>query len=150
MTLSIGIDPGTARNVGLAMIDERERIHAITTTNRVALYRTLSDIASDIVAVYVEDPRMIPTVYARNRRGASPAGLRIARNVGMNQHAAQVIIEDLEAFGFKVVPVKPSGAKWTAETVRALGYAGRTSQHGRDALRCVMQGVRMAKIGGAA
>lgn len=148
MTYHIGIDPGSGKNNGFAVVRDDERIAAMHTgTRKQVLSYVVWDDRPDVdVVVHIEDPRLIPTVYARNRRGMDPRGLRIAQNVGQNKAIAQVIIEDLEALGITVHRHAPSGAKWDAATVRALGWTGRSSQHARDALRVALQGMRQLTI----
>lgn len=156
MTYHIGIDPGSGANNGFAVVDEREEIMLMETGKRAYVFGLvcacgmLEFSEGDTLIVHIEDPRLIPTVYARNRRGMDARGLRIAQNVGQNKAIAAVIIEDLEALGVTVHRHAPSGAKWTAETVKALGWTGRSSQHARDALRVALQGMRKCDIGQSA
>lgn len=152
MTYHIGIDPGSGANNGLAVIDEDEHVMLMRTGIRNAIVEEVRVTArtccagGDMLVVHIEDPRLIPTIYSRNRRGMDPRGLRIAQNIGQNKAIAAAIIEDLEALGITVHRHAPSGAKWTAETVKALGWTGRSSQHARDALRVALQGKRKCDI----
>lgn len=150
-TYHIGIDPGSGKNNGFAVVRDDEHVAAMhTCTRRQILSYAVWDDRPDVdIVIHIEDPRLIPTIYARNRSGNPGKDRRIAQNVGQNKAVAAAIIEDLEALGLTVHRHAPSGAKWDAATVRALGWTGRSSQHARDALRVALQGMRKLAIEGA-
>lgn len=146
MTYFIGIDPGTGKNTGIAVIDERRRPVSLRTGTRAQAVAVCREYAADglLGAVYVEDPRLIGTVYTRNRTGDRRT-LRIAQNVGQNKAVAAAIIEDLEAIGITAISIPPSGRKWSPAEIRDAGWTDRCSQHARDAFRVAWQGSARAQ-----
>ena len=140
MTYDIGIDPGAGANTGIAVVCDGRPVSLRTGTRAqaVAVCREYMH-TGELGSVYVEDPRLIPTIYARNRR-QDRTQLRIAQNVGQNKAVAAAIIEDLEAIGITPVRIAPSGAKWGREIIASLGWTARCSQHARDAYRVAVQG----------
>ena len=64
---------------------------------------------------------------------------RVTRSVCRVNALIKLYLDEIESLGVAARTVEPvQAAKWDAETCpRLTGYAGRSNQHGRDALRLV-------------
>lgn len=133
---TLGIDPG--RSTGFAIFDRQtnEIVHA-GTVNFWQLFREiLVCFPPNVADVVVEDARLNNPTFREH--GDIGAGKRekISRNVGSVQAESRLIIEGLQLLGYDVLPIRPAGEKWDAQTVaRITGYTHRTSGHARDAIR---------------
>lgn len=142
----LGVDPGV--ETGLAAVCAGSgAVLAVGSAGPLETVRQLEAWASSragagagvrLLGAYVEDARGLP-IYARHGRANRGQRDRIARSVGRVDGLTDLYVGLLESLGVPVQTVEPSRRKkWTAEDAeRVTGYAGRSNQHGRDALRLV-------------
>ena len=133
----LGIDPGTT--TGLAAIT-RSFVTFVDSASPLETVRRLSTWAEtgELAGAYVEHSRDLP-IYARHGAKNRRERDRVARSVGGVDTLTAIYVELLTSLGVPVATVEPvRSAKWDAETcARLTEYAGRSNQHGRDALRIV-------------
>ncbi len=130
----LGLDPG--RQTGWAVWDAAREVfveiltadfwkaYAMVQTYRPAHCCIVIEMPSG--ATYDHDLDQTPD-KARRRE-------KVSRNVGSVQREAQLLAEGLDRLGYTVRRIRPRQSKLGARAFRRLtSYAGRTSQHGRDA-----------------
>ena len=135
----VGIDPGT--QTGLAQIDAQTgAVLAVSSAGPLETVRQLEALAHEgaLAGAYVEDSRDLP-IYARHGGKNRGQRDRVARSVGRVDGLTDLYVGLLTSLGVPVQTAEPvRSTKWDAETCeRVTGYAGRSNQHGRDALRIV-------------
>lgn len=139
--IAIGIDPGV--DTGFAVWSRLDsKFIELSTLTFWTAYDRITQYAAGEVELFIENPNSQRAMYARTdgiehqRRRE-----RVASNIGSNRREASLLIERLQALGYRVTAVSPYRArKWDAEQFkRYTGYEGSTSQHVRDAGRLVFQ-----------
>ena len=136
----LGIDPGTETGLAAVSADDTRAVLFVGSAGPLATARRLEAWAADgrHVGGCLEDTRSLP-VYARHRGAGRGERDRIARSVGAVDLLTTIYADLLASLGVPVALAPPvRAATWDAETAaRLTGYAGRTNEHGRDALRHV-------------
>lgn len=136
----IGIDPGTETGLAAVAADDSGAVLHVGSDGPLGAVRTLETWAASgrLVGAYIEDARGLP-IYARHGGANRGQRDRIARGVGAVDLLTGLYAELLGALGVPVALVEPvRAAKWDRATAeRVTGYAGRSNEHGRDALRHV-------------
>lgn len=138
MKYAIGIDPG--QHTGVATWDlEAQGFADLRTADFWGAYEYVCGTFDPACAVVVvEDPALNRPVWHYDAEGARRRE-RVARNVGMNQRDAALLMDGLRRRGYRVIAVRPQAAKWDAVTfARMLRRRVRTNQHERDAARLVI------------
>jgi len=135
MRLIAGIDPGV--NTGLALWDTQTRkLVDVETTNIIEAMERLRNCkaAGSLQRIVIEDARL-RTGWFGPRAKFSQQG------AGSVKRDASIWTEFAEFLGvpLKSVSPKDKGAKVNAEQFAKLtGWAGRTSEHGRDAAMLIV------------
>lgn len=146
----LGIDPGTT--TGLATVTTAGGVVSVESYGPLEAVRQIEALHAEgrLVGAYVEDARDLP-LYARHGRANRGQRDRIARGVGGVDLLTTLYVDLLEALSVPVCCVEPSRRpKWSAKDCeRVTGYAGRSNEHGRDALglvfgRAVPRDVRLS------
>lgn len=132
---TIGIDPG--RSTGFAVYDrETNKILCAQSLTFWDLFKILPCYPPRVADVIVEDARLNKPTFREHGDIGARKREKISRNVGSVQAESRLIIEGLQLLGYNVLPIRPAGEKWDAETVaRITGYTHRTNEHARDAIR---------------
>lgn len=135
----IGIDPGV--KTGFAVWSRTEKGLTISTTDFWGVISYLMEITDKSkFFVIIEDPNLNPAMHwnQHNAKGSINFGAKIAQNVGANKKEAELLIEWMKREGIHFYRYKPTTKKWTDEEFkRYTGYAGKCSQHARDAAAMV-------------
>lgn len=147
MSFYIGIDPPK----GFALWDTKKRAFETITTSD--FWKIVEDVKrlhdrynwgyhSQILTVVIEDPAQNKGIYARHwKHDQGHKMTRLAKNVGMNQMCATLLIEYCRRHNIPhqaVRPTKRSLTKMHPDRFQKLtGYVHRTSEHGRDAAMLV-------------
>lgn len=137
----VGLDPGV--HTGLAIWSRTDRklvdVQTTTITAAMAMVKMMADFGS-LHSVVFEDARLrkwFGEADARHRR--SGAGIR--EGVGSVKRDCSIweeFLSGLEGVPFKPVSPQSKGAKLdAAQFAKLTGWAGRTSEHGRDAAMLV-------------
>lgn len=143
-TFYIGIDPGVS--TGYAVYQrKRGEAGTIRELRTVTFAWVLKELPARYIPsttrVVIEDPGQNKPMFDKDIpqtiEHLLPL-LKIAQNVGANKREAELLIELIEALGFEVIRIRPTAHKWTEKEFKQFtGYAGRCSQHARDAARLV-------------
>lgn len=141
--LLIGIDPGTT--TGLCILDHDTRIIKSLYTldfwkTFYLLQRSLPNL-STISQVYIEQPSLIKSLYARHSSRLEETKSKIVTrdkivwNAGANAREGTLLRDGLRNIGYTVFDCRPVGRrKWTSEQFQSItGYPDRSNQHVRDA-----------------
>ena len=143
---SIGIDPGV--NMGFCLYDKTARkIVKLDTLEFWELFDALDEIKQYIapqnIIFYIENSALNKPTFVKLGGDTQKKVQKISRNVGSNQRESTLLIEGIRRYGFTVIEVKPTGVrgqkrKWDESFFKKVtGYAGRSSQHARDAAMLV-------------
>lgn len=149
----VGIDPG-ARS-GVAAIDARTGdVVGVGSAGPLEVVSRLKALAAEgrLAGAYIEDARGLP-IYARHGGKNRGERDRVARSVGRVDGLTDLYLDLLESLGVPAQTVEPiRAAKWDREACeRITGYAGRSNEHGRDALRiCYGRGIPRPLLEGTA
>lgn len=134
----VGIDPG--RETGYCIWNrQQEKLMFSCTTDFLNVQKLLLKMFEDksTVKIYVEVPGRF--VYRRNTGadGRITKGDSHAVNIGMNIREAQLLVIQLEYWGFDVEGVAPvREKKWTAQQYKIFTKSDKkVSQHEADAVR---------------
>ena len=128
----IGIDPGT--KTGVAVVHNGELI-AVETCGIIAamdVIRDIVNIGAD-VTVHVENPNF--------RKYFGKSGSEKYQGAGSIKRDFAIWTEFVQSIGVELVPVPPASIGSQFDNVAvfqaATGWKGRTSKHGRDAVKMV-------------
>lgn len=137
-----GIDPGV--KTGVALWDDLlQRWNTVETWDfhQVMTWAELvSPETKAALIIVVESARNLPVYH--NKHGKAGRGIGLARSIGENNRESELLIGELKRRGFNVVTFEPRSTfedqqpKWDAATLAEVtGYAERTNEHERDAMR---------------
>jgi hypothetical protein len=141
--LLIGIDPGGS--TGICVLDlETRQIKSVYTLNFWETYALMSRCADPLVhisQVYIEQPSLVKSLYARHAARLKEAGSKettrdkIVWDSGGNAREGILLRDGLRNLGYTVFDSKPVGRKkWTSDQFQQItGYPDRSNQHVRDA-----------------
>jgi hypothetical protein len=142
----LGVDPG--QHTGSAMYDRTEdRLCWLVTWDFWKLYdNVVENMQSDQVVIVFEVPKVAGgfRLYQRFKEGgqeevkAGGPQSKVAANIGANAREGTLLAQRFADMGFDVwiVPPPKRAKKWTAEDLyRETKFAGRSSEHSRDAAR---------------
>lgn len=135
----VGIDAG--KDTGLAAWDTSEkRVTEILTLNFWGTYFHIIEKYSAVdTIVIIEDPNLNKPTFNRSWVKSAKANTAVSQNVGGVKRETHLLAEGLSAYGFTVYAVRPGTKKWDKDTLKMYtGWAGRTSQHGRDAAKLIV------------
>lgn len=144
MKTVIGIDPGTHTGVAIIAPDATMELKQMGFWDTYHFLTRFYD--RNTTAIVIEAGGENKRIYHREARNWG-AIAETGKRVGGANREAELLAEGLEKWGFTVIRVKPTKTKWTAaECAQITGYAGRTSQHKRDALRLAYDHWRVLRL----
>lgn len=141
----LGVDPGL--HTGVAMYSrERDELLWLRTMNFWGLYDHVLEQDTELLEIVFEIPKVSGgfRLYHRFKKGGSEEvkeggpQSKVAANIGANAREGTLLARRFADFGFDVWSVSPpkKAKKWDADDLyRETKFAGRSSEHSRDAAR---------------
>jgi len=138
----VGIDPGLQTGFAVSLKGKIEEVKTVDFWGVMDEIRALIGRNPGLdLRIVIERPDLNKPLFFRagtNER----TKIKIAQDVGANKRDARLLIQWAEREGLDMIQVRPSGSTFTklnAEQFRKIsGYAGRTSEHGRDAAMLIL------------
>jgi hypothetical protein len=150
--LVVAIDPDTKKHGGAVVRDGIiQQLHMLGNKSLVEL---LTDLARQHqLRIKLEDINAFKPVIQRPGQSRNQM-MKIAQNIGAVKHAAELLLQDLNAAGFNVEMVLPlqgarSGKRYKADAFNRLtGWNGKSNADNRDAAMIALYGQPKGGISG--
>lgn len=131
----VGIDPDIDKSGVASTIDGKKIAYSCLTF--VETIDRIKDRADEIKCVYIEAGWLNKKSNWHDSQSVSVAS-KIGKNVGENHATGKLLAQIIEALGVKVILVKPTTKKYSAEEFNFLtGCRTRTNQEARDAVMMI-------------
>ena len=141
--LLIGIDPGKSTGMCILKLEPRtiQSLYTLDFWSAYELLKTSSPSLAPVSQIYIEQPSLVKSLYARHAARLKEAGSKIVTrdkivwDSGANAREGTLLRDGLRKLGFTVFDAKPVGRKkWTSEQFQQItGWPDRSNQHVRDA-----------------